>query len=351
MQTRRALPVYQQDGPLGIFKDSQADELFRSKGVVKFTAFSAEEAADLRVEAAALMAVAAKDIATSVDLTSVFAEPEEKRKAHEWVMARIADRCLAQLNDYKVAQAGISRKPAGADQLQAHVAWTLMRDTKTIGVTAWVALEDVDITNGAMRFSEGSHGLAWPAWGPSLDLMVLPHLPCLEPTMTTYTVKAGEGFLFDSYLPHGSTASSVERDRLGIRIQMIPQEAEGVVHSQSKTDPDLIDIYPSDAAHLANLSFEQLKGNDFVVEPIESYPRSKLHITQEGFLQAVENAEAIRSGERDFASFMIAPAVTPDNGQQRSPSPTPLLRLRAYAGRIKRGIRRRAGMADPGATL
>lgn len=329
-QALRELPVYQTDGPLGVFKDAAMEAEFRSAGFVKFTPFSAQEAADLRREAAEFMAKAKTNFATSIDLTSIFAEPEYRREIHDWLSARVADRCLAHLDRYKVAQAGLSRKPVGAETLRAHVAWTLMKDPKTIGVTAWVALEDVDLSKGAMRFMKGGHGLGWPAWGPALPLTVDSQLLALEPDMTTYTVKAGEGFLFDSYLPHGSTANTTDKDRLAVRIQMIPEEAEAVVHGPSKTDPSLVDLYPSDAVHLTKISQEQFAANEMAVEPISSYPRTDFKITDEEFLEAVRHSDAIRAGERDLASFANPPAPPQELSFMR--------RLRMKAGKIKRRV-------------
>lgn len=343
---RRPLPVYQQDGPLGIFKDSDREALFRSAGFVKFTPFTPEEAADLRREAADLMMSAATKSSTSIDLTNAFADPTEKRRVQDWANERVAGRCLACLNDYKLAMSGISRKPPHSDYLQSHVAWTFMKDPKIIGVTAWVALEDVHLDNGAMKFLKGAHGLGWPAWGPAMQMLAMPGLLALEHEMTTVTVKAGEGFLFDSYLPHGSTANTTDHDRLAVRIQMIPQEAEHVLHNVFPAEPSKVYVYPFSDAHLATLSFEQLLTNDVGREPIDSYPRPYLNVTAENFLQAYRHGEAIRSGERDFASFFDPPAEpAPAAASLRQPTPGVARRLRGYAGRIKRGVLRRSNRA------
>jgi len=116
-------------------------------------------------------------------------------------------------------------KPAGSERIPWHQDcpfWPIEPDDC---VSAWIAIDEVDAENACVEVIPGSHK------------MRLPHIPSTgtgrfgmqadpqfvdETAKTNIELKAGEFFIFDRWLLHGSPANRSKRGRLGLSIRIVP---------------------------------------------------------------------------------------------------------------------------------
>jgi len=94
--------------------------------------------------------------------------------------------------------------------------------------SVWVAIDDVDTENGAMRFVPGSHrrrALFPHAHQPGADAVLNAELPADQVNVAEVAdnvLKAGEFSLHDVYLVHGSEPNRSARRRAGFAIRYMP---------------------------------------------------------------------------------------------------------------------------------
>lgn len=98
-------------------------------------------------------------------------------------------------------------------------------------VTVWLAIDDADEENAAMKFIPGTHKMGHLDWGETNDPAVLVQEitgvdtlgePCYD------TLKAGEISLHADMLAHGSDPSTSDRRRCGLTIRYCPVEVRAL---------------------------------------------------------------------------------------------------------------------------
>jgi non-heme Fe2+,alpha-ketoglutarate-dependent halogenase len=118
-------------------------------------------------------------------------------------------------------------KAPGAKQIPWHqdAAYYPRHLEPLINVSAWIALDDVDDGNACVRLIPGSHKAAVPHLKASADadagfgLQADPRRINARDAVAM-TMKAGEFFLFDVGILHGSTANSSNRYRAGLSVRV-----------------------------------------------------------------------------------------------------------------------------------
>jgi non-haem Fe2+, alpha-ketoglutarate-dependent halogenase len=122
---------------------------------------------------------------------------------------------------------------------EAHVAWHQdakawpLSPDKT--VTAWLAIDDVDETNGAMQVIAGSHtqGHFQHGRGATKGNMLDKSLSIVDETLdfskaSTITLKAGEASIHHANLVHGSSPNRSTSRRCGLAIRYMPPDVKKV---------------------------------------------------------------------------------------------------------------------------
>lgn len=127
----------------------------------------------------------------------------------------------------EVLAASFIVKGMGTDTtFQPHQDWTLVDEEQFFSMNMWVALEDVNIENGALRFLKGSHRII-------RNLRMAPNFPPLfekvqsiaEEHLTTVCLKAGEAVVFDCGVLHGSFANLSKDKRISAIIGLYSKDA------------------------------------------------------------------------------------------------------------------------------
>jgi len=97
-------------------------------------------------------------------------------------------------------------------------------------LTLWLAFDDVDASNSAVTFIEGSHRLGRIPWQPTdaehhLLTQEIPDAELLGPH-TTAELRAGEASLHSDLTVHGSRGNASTRRRAGLALRFVGADAE-----------------------------------------------------------------------------------------------------------------------------
>ena len=131
-----------------------------------------------------------------------------------------------------------ARDPAYVSWHQDSTYWGL--DSQDI-VTAWIALSDVAVTNGAMQFVKGTHTAGqMPHRDTNDNTNMLSRGQVVEmeidrSKIVDVPLRAGEMSFHHVRLVHGSTANTSDERRLGFAVRYIPTRVCQVVGRSSAT--------------------------------------------------------------------------------------------------------------------
>jgi hypothetical protein len=135
-------------------------------------------------------------------------------------------------------------KPSSPDSaLSAHQDSSLVDETHSHGLYAWVALTDSGVDDGPLFVLPGSHRWGrWPrAASPVDELAGLHH--AIERWSRVLEVRSGQVVLFDNAVVHGSLANRSGRTRLAASCAVVPAAAELVIHRTVDGHPGALRLW------------------------------------------------------------------------------------------------------------
>jgi len=144
------------------------------------------------------------------------------------------------LNDYKpVLGVFTAKQPKAGSDMLIHQDWSLVDEKKYRSVSIWVALCDMDRTNGNLQVAEFSHIYAGRPRGMNMQVpfenlrkeIGARHL-------TDVPMRKGDVIVFDHRLIHASPENNSKELRLAAVLALIPAEAE-LIHYYKYPDNDL----------------------------------------------------------------------------------------------------------------
>ena len=108
-----------------------------------------------------------------------------------------------------------------------HQDLTIVDENKYLSYSVWVALEDVDVSNGAMRVLPRSHLFDFSLRpNPNYYWKYNAVMDEIKKDMTDCPAKKGEALIFAHSLIHGSHKNLSGRHRLACVVSLHPREAE-----------------------------------------------------------------------------------------------------------------------------
>lgn len=151
-------------------------------------------------------------------------DPAYKRAAFDLLsrhFAPVLDRYLA---GYRVLSANFYVKPPGQGDFPIHQNWPVLEDFGATSVTIWCPLVDVDVTNGTLHVVPASHKLVPHVEGPTSPAYFTPFMDRVYAHMIPLAAPAGEGFIFDDGIVHGSPPNLGDAPRIAVQITCVPSE-------------------------------------------------------------------------------------------------------------------------------
>ena len=140
------------------------------------------------------------------------------------------------LVEYDAIMSSFLTKPQNACKVDFHQDLNLVDESKYISANLWIALRDVDETNGALKVVPRSHQMIQ-------SLRVSPSFPYffenfkhrLDAHSEVVQLKAGEAVLFNHRLVHGSHPNSSNEDRHAVIMNMKSKGSGFSYHYRDKS--------------------------------------------------------------------------------------------------------------------
>jgi hypothetical protein len=119
------------------------------------------------------------------------------------------------------------KMPQEGSETSPHQDITFVDESQYASVNIWVALEDINEANGCMYFLPGSHMLI-PTLRPTHDYPWAYEKVAdeIKRKSVYFTAKAGEAFIFNHAVVHGSYANSTDKPRIAAVLAAYHKEAE-----------------------------------------------------------------------------------------------------------------------------
>lgn len=130
----------------------------------------------------------------------------------------------------KLGSQFLIKNPGEKGKMPFHQDWTVVDESQFCSVTIWVPLQDITPENGAIRLLRGSHTFSGALRSPTLPDMFANVHEEIEQYSETLTLKAGEAFIFNHALIHGSHLNKSEFPRLAVAYGLVPKDAELVFY-------------------------------------------------------------------------------------------------------------------------
>ncbi len=237
--------------PRTIFRDSERQARFDADGYVRAPMLDTMQLSALMAEFAALrphdgFAPDGNGFArNSYHCTFLDTDHAYKRATFDLFtrhFAHVLDRFLV---DYRILTANFYIKPSGRGELPIHQNWPVLEDFAATSVTIWCPLVDVGVSNGTLHVVPGSHKLVPHVEGPDSPAYFTTFADRLYGHMTPLLAPAGEGFIFDDGLVHGSPPNLSETPRIAVQITCVPAELTPVFFfKESEARFELIEAEP-----------------------------------------------------------------------------------------------------------
>jgi ectoine hydroxylase-related dioxygenase (phytanoyl-CoA dioxygenase family) len=210
-----------------IFKDKKTQDQFDRDGYVVIDFISPEEA----------KTIAKKFYEIHTGLPKGFYSdafnPDDSTKqdifSHtEKIFQEVVDEKFSNIK--KLGSTFLCKAPGEEGKVDVHQDWSVVDETKYYSATIWVPTIDTTPENGALRVLPGSH-LFFDAYrGPSLDFCYRDTAKLLWDNMITVPMKAGQAFVLNHAVIHGSGANTSNKERLAIAYGLIPKETNLVFY-------------------------------------------------------------------------------------------------------------------------
>jgi hypothetical protein len=130
-------------------------------------------------------------------------------------------------NDYKtVINSFIVKIPGPKSDFTLHQDSTGLDEFKYSPLSAWIPLQDTDLSNGTLCIIPKTHGFFSPYRGISFSPPFAQYEAVLRKYLIPVDLKAGDILLFDNRLVHYSHLNSSNQERRVVMSGIFPSEAE-----------------------------------------------------------------------------------------------------------------------------
>lgn len=196
---------------------------FREKGYVKVPLLDADAVQQLR-------ALYAEHLHGKMDgfHTTLLHESATARRTISDAIIHLVEASLRRfLVDYRALVGNfVVKEPGENSVLPVHQDWSVVSEPEFTALNVWCGLQDITVTNGAIRMYPGSQRLARIPRSPSIPNPYQEAFGQIDAELVTEPVRAGEALIFEGSLVHGSFPNRSGARRLATALIMIPESAQ-----------------------------------------------------------------------------------------------------------------------------
>ena len=138
-------------------------------------------------------------------------------------------------NVRKLGSTFLCKAPGEEGKVPVHQDWTIVDESKYYSATIWVPTVDTNEENGAMRVLPGSHRFFDTYRSPNIDFCYKGNEQLLWDNMITVPMKAGQAFILNHAVIHGSAPNKTGKERLAIAYGLVPDEAKLMYYHKNES--------------------------------------------------------------------------------------------------------------------
>lgn len=231
-----------------IFHDKNLQHKFSTKGYCVFRLFGSDEVEEVLMRYADFAEEHnANPYGNKFHGTGWLQNPETRIAISRSLVPIIEKATDRVLKNYRIIGSGFLQKEYGEEsEVAVHQDWTYVDERKFFSMNLWVALEDIDIRNGAMFVIPYSHrifsGYLRPA--PTYPVPFKEIVSFLSIFKVAVILKKGECICFNNALLHGSFPNLSSSSRLSLVATVLPADANLLHHySFNQANPEKIAEY------------------------------------------------------------------------------------------------------------
>lgn len=179
-------------------------------------------------------------------------------KVHTSVSQILAPLIYPLLNNYKnILGYYLTKMPGGNNATVLHQDWTLVDETKYIGITFWCPLTNVSFQNGCFQVVKRSHNFYNNIRGTNISLPYAKFSNDIEKSfMTSFEIEVGNVVVFDHKTIHASPPNLSNEVRVAAGMILVPEEAEVIHYIQQD---NCIKKYKTDEHFLHSFNYNYKK--------------------------------------------------------------------------------------------
>jgi hypothetical protein len=210
---------------------------------------------------------------------------EYRTQSHNAIINTVLPLATAYLKDY-VPSLGVftAKKPGANSDMLVHQDWSLVDETKYRSVSFWVALVDMDRSNGNLQVMEGSHLVAGMPRGQNMPVPFIEIESYLKNECATdLHLKAGDAVVFEHRLIHCSPPNVTDKLRLAAVLALVPKEAEFIHYFYNPAEPEELEVLKMDRENFYLIDFFNYPAKPDNLGVIKKIPYSPIKLGAEDF--------------------------------------------------------------------
>ena len=223
-----------------IFRDPEVQEQFDRDGYVMLDFASAEVVKEIGAKFYALFPTLPEGFSSGASI----ADDGVKQKLFsemDMVLNQSMDATF--INYKKLGSTFLCKAPGEKGHVGVHQDWTVVDEPKYASATVWIPTQDVDERNGALRVLPGSHRFFDKYRNNTIPFSYRGSEQLLWDNMMTVPMKAGQAFVLNHAVIHGSAINNTDKERLVIVYGITSQEAKLVFYYKKNGTNDRIEKF------------------------------------------------------------------------------------------------------------
>ncbi|MGK0390820.1 MAG: hypothetical protein ACI94Y_003580 [Maribacter sp.] len=118
----------------------------------------------------------------------------------------------------------VVKPPQQIEHFLPHQDWSFVDEEKSLSLSMWSPLQDVDDRNGNLKVLRGSHEFLKTIRGSGTPNVYKGHRAIIDEYMVSVPLKAGEALFFFNNLVHGSPPNTSNHSRICLGLTLLPKE-------------------------------------------------------------------------------------------------------------------------------
>jgi hypothetical protein len=287
--------------PPRMFREDGLDEQFWDSGMVLLPLMSPDEMDDLRVRFSRLKPFDGWDPRTvnsprgTYHCTFLDEDRTYRRESDQLVRDVFAEKIAAVMPTYRILSSNIYVKPPGVGRFEIHQNWPTIENVDIPTLTVWVPLQDTDLKNGTIRLVPGSHHVFPDVAAATSETFFKEFEQALiETYLEPVDIPAGSALFFDDALLHWSSANRSDTPRITFQIEIVPEDAQGVLWIRNPEDETQFELWEMDKEYWIEYDVSSVYGRPEGLPFAGRRPNPNRCLTLEEFEEMMRRADEIR---------------------------------------------------------